>query len=101
MKMLIKRTVRSMAGWPVLGRVIRTVVAIVRLPDDNLRRDAFARDQLPMLLKTMSDLNARVLAAERDPANLVASTPVALRMIGRDLAALRERLDQLEAGLRS
>ena len=97
MKTLIKRTVRSMAGWPLLGRLIRTVVAVMRLPDDNLRRDAFAREQLPMLLKTISELNARVLAAERDPHNLVASTPVALRLIGRDLAALRERLDRLEA----
>ncbi|MDQ1817152.1 hypothetical protein RBA41_27980 [Massilia sp. CCM 9210] len=100
MKTLIKRAVRSMAGWPLLGRLIRTVVAVVRLPDDNLRRDALAREQLPMLLKTMSELNARVLAAERDPANLVVSTPVALRLIGRDLAALRERLDQLEAAQR-
>lgn len=100
MKTLIKRAVRSMAGWPVLGRLIRTVVAVVRLPDDNLRRDAFTREQLPMLLQTLSELNARVLAAERDPENLVASTPVALRTIARDLAALRARLDQLEAGRR-
>ncbi|WP_164557930.1 hypothetical protein HF313_01405 [Massilia atriviolacea] len=97
MKTLIKRAARSMAGWPLLGRLVRTVVAVVRLPDDNLRRDALMREQLPMLLKNISDLNARVLAAERDPDNLIASTPVALRMIARDLAALRERLDRLEA----
>jgi hypothetical protein len=101
MKMLIKRVLRSMAGLPVLGRLIWIAVAVVRLPEDNRRRDAFAREQLPMLLKNISDLNARVLAAERDPDNLVASTPVALRAMARELAALRERIDQLEAGLRS
>jgi hypothetical protein len=101
MKMLIKRAARSMARLPVLGRLIRIAVAVVRLPDENRRRDAFAREQLPMLLKNISDLNARVLAAERDPGNLVASTPIALRMLTRELAALRERLERLEAGLRS
>lgn len=101
MKMPIKRAVRSMAGWPVLGRLIRIAVAVVRLPNDNLRRDAITREQLPMLLKSVSDLNARVLAAERDPDNLVASTPAALRKIARELADLRERLDELEAGRRS
>ncbi|NHZ92255.1 hypothetical protein F2P45_25095 [Massilia sp. CCM 8733] len=101
MKMLIKRVVRGMAGLPVLGRLIRIAVAVARLPRDNELRDALAREQLPMLLKNISDLNARVLAAERDPANLVESTPVALRMMARELAALRERIDQLEAGLRS
>ncbi|NHZ63754.1 hypothetical protein [Massilia genomosp. 1] len=101
MKMLIKRVVRSMAGLPVLGRLIRIAVAVSRLPYENERRDAFAREQLPMLLKNIADLNARVLAAERDPGNLVESTPVALRMLARELAQLRERIDQLEAGLRS
>lgn len=96
MKMLIKKAVRSMAGWPLIGRVIRIVVAVVRLPDDNLRRDAFTREQLPMLLKTISDLNARLLATERDPNNLLTSMPVTLRRISRDLTQIRERLAQLE-----
>lgn len=96
MKMLMKRAVRGMAGWPVIGRLVRIAVAVVRLPDDNLRRDAQAREQLPMLLKTISDLNARVLATERDLDNLLASTPVALRMLARELAALRERIERIE-----
>jgi hypothetical protein len=96
MKMLMKKTVRSMAGWPLIGRLIRIVVAVLRLPEDNLRRDAYEREQLPMLLKTVSDLNARLLATERDPNNLATSMPVTLRKISRDLAQIRERLEQLE-----
>lgn len=97
MKTLMKRAARGMASWPLIGRLVRIAVAVVRLPDDNLRREALAREQLPMLLKTISDLNARVLVSERDLDNLLASTPVALRMLARDVAALRERIEQLEA----
>lgn len=96
MKVLLRKIVRNAAGWPIVGRLIRIAVALVRLPENNERQRQFAAEQLPALLATMSDLNARALAATSDPENLVQSIPVTLRMISRELAQLRARLDLLE-----
>ncbi|MES2264805.1 MAG: hypothetical protein V4724_40430 [Pseudomonadota bacterium] len=97
MKALLKKIVRRMAGWPVVGRVIRIGVAVIRLPETNERQRVFADEQLPALLQTLSELNHRQLAADRDPDNLVASMPVTLRKINRELAELRLQLDHIEA----
>jgi hypothetical protein len=45
----------------------------------------------------MSDLNARTLDVLQDPENLSQSMPITLRMLTREMAELRQRLDRLEA----
>lgn len=97
MKKLLKRIVRNMAGWPVAGRLIRIGVALIRLPEHNDRQRQFAAEQLPALLTTMSDLNARMLAAAQESEELSQSMPVTLRKLSRELAELRARLDGLES----
>jgi hypothetical protein len=96
MQATLRRVVRAMAGWPVVGRLIRILVALIRLPDDNDRQVRFANEQLPALLHTMSDLNARTLAVLQDPENFAQSIPVTLRTLTRDLAELRARIERLE-----
>lgn len=100
MKSMLKKLVRIMAGWPIVGRVIRIAVALIRLPQHQERQHQFATEQLPTLLSAMSDLNARVLTAVQDPENLAQSVPVSLRMLTREMAELRTRLDRLEANLK-
>jgi hypothetical protein len=97
MKELLKSIVRTLAGWPVVGRLIRIGVALVRLPEHNDRQHQFAAEQLPALLATMSDLNSRVLDALQESEELSQSMPVALRKLTRELAELRARLDALES----
>jgi hypothetical protein len=97
MKAPFRSVVRSMAAWPIVGRLVRIAVALIRLPEHNDRQHQFAEQQLPALLATMSDLNARVLDVVQDPENLSQSVPVSLRMLTRELAELRLRLDRLEA----
>lgn len=89
-----------MAGWPIAGRPVRIAVALIRLPENNERQRLFATEQLPALLSTMSDLNSRTLAVLQAPENLAQSMPHSLRMLTRDLAELRERLDRLERQLK-
>lgn len=96
MRTLPRNVIRVMAGWPVIGRLIRITVALVRLPEHNDRHHRFVKEQLPTLLQAMSDLNCRVLTAVQNPENLEQSMPTALRMLTRDLAELRERLDRIE-----
>ena len=97
MKVLLRKIVRAIAGWPVVGRPIRIAVALVRLPENSERQRHFAAEQLPALLSTMSDLNARVVAVVQDPENLAQSLPVTLRTLNRELVELRARLDRLES----
>lgn len=96
MKAQLRSLVRTLAGWPIIGRLVRIAVAVYRLPEQQ-HQHHFASEQLPALLATMSDLNARILAAVEVPENLSQSLPVTLRQLTRELAALRERLDRLEA----
>jgi hypothetical protein len=97
MKALLIKLVRTMAGWPLVGRIVRIAVAVIRLPQHQDRQNQFAAEQLPALLSTMSELNARVLDVVQDPENLAQSLPVTLRTLTRELAELRARLDRLEA----
>jgi hypothetical protein len=98
MKAPLRKLARVLARWPIIGRLIRIAVALVRLPEHNERQHVFAAEQLPTLLATISDLNARLLAVTEEPNNLSQSLPVTLRQLTRELAELRLRLDRLEAG---
>lgn len=110
-KQALKKAARVMAGWPMIGRLVRIAVAVVRLPELqsrlkelesavgslqaehrelHRRQHAFETQQLPTLLRTLSELNHRQLASDADRDNLVRSVPVALRKITRELNQLRE-----------
>ena len=65
------------------------------LEDLEHRFRAFQTQQLPTLLRTLSELNHRQLASDSDRANLVKSVPVALRTITRDIFELRTRQENM------
>jgi predicted SAM-dependent methyltransferase len=121
MKAFLRKIVRMMASWPFVGRLVRIVVAVIRLPqfrDQYEQRlnamapstlssphslppelkhswDQFGALQLPTLLQAISDLNHRQIAAENEHDNLRKSAPVALRKLTRDVAELRNQIGQL------
>jgi hypothetical protein len=75
----LRKCVRTMAGWPVIGRAVRIVVALVRLPefkaiflDYHYRQFAFEKQQLPALLQSICDANhrQRVFETQQLPALL-------------------------------
>jgi len=119
----LRKFVRTLAGWPIIGRVVRIVVALVRLPefkaifldyhyrqyafenqqlpallqtisDANHRQHVFETQHLPALLRSISDLNHRQLSSDHDRDNMVKSVPVALRKITRELTEFRDRLER-------
>lgn len=117
MKAFLRKTVRSVAHWPFIGRLVRIGVAVIRLPefrdqqhaerktwravshpthfaetDERNFWDQFGSTQLPTLLKTISDLNHRQIAAENDHDNLRKSAPVALRKLTREVSELRQQM---------
>lgn len=113
-----------MADWPGIGRLVRIVVAVIRLPEfraayDEAQRqrqmglsllvpqsgDAqvpasagrFEAEQLPGLLQAISDINHRQIEHIGGHENLVRSVPVALRKLTRETAELRSK-EQALAG---
>jgi predicted SAM-dependent methyltransferase len=109
MKDFLRRLVRTIAGWPFVGRITRIGIAVVRGPNTldghhaliashkrlevlmgemGRREQAFFSDQLPQLLQTVSDINSRQNRGDADQANLVKSVPVALRTITQELRQL-------------
>jgi len=109
MKEKIKRLIRQMSTWPVIGRLIHWGVVLIRLPslwsqflDLNRRQQMFEAEQLPNLLEQLSGLNRRIVTeANQDRDNLVSSAPHALRQMARDLADMRVRLEAVAQGARS
>ena len=108
----IRKFARKAAGWPVIGRIIRIGVAVIRLPEERdrwrsggahhavpseLAQRAFDTEQLPTLLSNLSEVNHRQIQSDVARENLVQSVPVALRALTRDLAEVRARLDALTA----
>jgi len=119
MKAKIRKVVRKIALWPVVGRFVRIGVAVIRLPEfraeylargqsapishstsqllANLdHRALFESQQLPTLLQALADVNHRQLSSDNDRDNLVQSVPVALRTIARDLHQLQAQLGKLD-----
>jgi predicted SAM-dependent methyltransferase len=92
MKSTLKKVIRMMAGWPVIGRFVRFGIRFIRWMQMHY---VFQTAQLPSLLKALSDLNHRQLSIENDRDNLVKSVPVALRAMTRDLVEMREQLKNL------
>src|SRR5262245_55976650 len=120
----LRKIVRTMAVWPIIGRVVRIVVALLRLPefkaifldyhyrqhafethdlpallqtisDANHRQHVFETQHLPALLQSISDLNHRQLSSDHDRDNMVKSVPIALRTLTRELTAVRDRLESV------
>ena len=120
MKAHIRKVVRKIAGWPVIGRFIRIGVAVIRLPEfraeylarnvqggaDNSptsqllanldHRGLFESQQLPTLLQALADINHRQLASDNDRDNLVKSAPVALRAMAREIKVLQDALGSMQ-----
>lgn len=118
MKAFIRKTVRGLAHLPVVGRLVRIGVAVIRLPEfrDSLQhalsmqrtlppavdvsgQQLFQSEQLPTLLQALSDVNHRQLIEANGHANLVRSVPVALRKLTRDMVQLRQQQAELQAAL--
>jgi predicted SAM-dependent methyltransferase len=110
MKALLRKIARALAGLPVIGRLVRIAVAVIRLPElrDRLElalaphgvstgNQAFDAEQLPNLLQALSDVNHRQLTEANARENLVQSVPVALRRLTRDIVELREQNSTLQA----
>jgi len=119
MKASLRKIVRVIARWPYVGRVVRIIVAVIRLPQfhDHYHQqlsmlravtpnphfadlshyskpwDQFGTTQLPSLLQAISELTHRQAAAESADDNLRVSVPVALRKLTRDIADLRKQVD--------
>lgn len=109
MKEIVRKIARAMAGLPIIGRVVRIGVAIIRLPETRAlllqldgrqseldgRQERFETTQLPTLLQELTDLSRRQLERDNDLGNLVKSVPIALRKITRELIAVQDRLQEM------
>lgn len=102
-KQKLRSVARLMAGLPVIGRLVRIGVAVVRLPETQAalfgqqieliqKQERFETEQLPTLLQTLSDVNHRQLASDSVRDNLVKSVPLVLRKITRDLTDVQDQL---------
>ena len=100
MKEKLRKVARRMARWPVVGRLVQIGSAVLRLPqlcelllNLNHRQHVFETEQLPSLLRTLSEANRHQV----DFDNLVKSAPMALRIQTRDLVALASKVEGLSA----
>ena len=124
MKAKIRKVVRKIATWPLVGRFVRIGVAVIRLPEfraEYLERNShggahhgatsqllanldhrglFEAEQLPTLLHALADINQRQLASDHDRDNLVKSAPVALRKLSRESSELRAELKRVDSDIK-
>ena len=93
---------RVLVRVPVLGRLIRILVAIIRLPSfEKAKSDAnsrFETEQLPAYSRSSRRSTTAMLENDALLTNLGRSVPVALRRTTRDLIDLRSGVDQATVG---
>jgi len=87
MKARIRKVVRMMAGWPIIGRFVRIAVAVIRLPEFRAecmdlsrrhyqleqalselsrRQHILESEKLPTLVQTLSEINPQLTDAYLD-----------------------------------
>jgi hypothetical protein len=102
MKTLLKKIARRARTVPVVGRLVRIAIAIVRLPELRAEVIGLASGAYEQGPKNGQPALWRELNALREntsgDANLTRSVPVALRRLTREVHALRRRLDAAGLG---
>ena len=90
MTFLNTRVIAKVRTWPVIGKFVRIVGALLQLPELIDRQTVFEDQQLPSLLSAISDVNHRQLQQDvGEDSNFARSVPVALRRMAREIADLR------------
>lgn len=97
MKTFARKLARRAKAVPVLGRLVRIAIAVVRLPELRAEINALASGAYehgphtaqPALWRALNELRENTAG----DANLTRSVPVALRRLTREVQALRQRLD--------
>ncbi len=116
MKATLRTLARRAARLPLLGRLVRVAVAVARGPVmldrlDSLERrmepfqeeraggrqqwDIFFDQQLPQMLRTLSEVHHAQHRIDSDQENLKKSVPRALRILTREGVQKAEQLEQL------
>ncbi len=87
-KKLIRKVFRALAHAPLIGRPVRMAAALYRI--------AALAERTGRLNGELQNANSVTASPEADRDNLLASLPVTLRKLRRDIDALQARLAQLE-----
>jgi hypothetical protein len=87
-KKLIRKVFRALAQAPLIGRPVRMAAALYRI--------AALAERTGRLNGELQNANSVTASPETDRDNLLASLPVTLRKLRRDVDALQARLAQLE-----
>lgn len=93
----IKNLARRLSGVRYIGRPVRIMAAIARLPYYHERQHYFETQQLPGLLHALSDVNGRQQLLQKD---IVGSIPVTLRALRREQVDLRASIMSEIEGVR-
>lgn len=87
-KKIIRKILRALAHAPLIGRYIRMAAALYRI--------AAMAERTGRLNGELQQAASVAATPDADRDNLVASVPVALRKLRRDVDALQAQLAQLE-----
>lgn len=87
-KKLIRKVFRALAHAPLIGRPVRMAAALYRI--------AALAERTGRLNGELQNANSVTGTPEADRDNLLASLPVTVRKLRRDIDALQARLAQLE-----
>jgi len=87
-KKVIRKIIRALAGAPLIGRYVRMAVALYRIAE--------MAERTGRLNGELQQAAAVAATPDADRDNLLASVPVALRRLRRDVDALQTQLATLE-----
>lgn len=88
----LKKIYRVVSKWPIIGRFARITVAVIRLPQRQLQLET---QQIPAILQSLSDINARQTEIEKEIGHMFLSLPAALREMKRDMENMRLQLEDV------
>jgi hypothetical protein len=81
----LKKVYYAAKDKPVIGRFVRIGAALIKLPEYKQRQLFFEEQQIPALLRSLSEINARQSATDAKIENMLLSVPVSLREMKRDI----------------
>ncbi len=94
-KSKVRALARRLANAPVIGRFVRILVALIRLPETRESYHAFMEKQLPSLISSIAEINQRQISVDKGRDNFIESGPIAIRSLARQIKELSQRFDEL------
>jgi hypothetical protein len=94
-KKILKKIYRATKDSPIIGHFVRIGGALIKLPEYKQRQLLFEEQQIPVILRSISEINTRQSATDAKIENLLLSVPEIISKINTRQSATDAKIENM------